>query len=399
MNNLSRISKTTTIISIILCTIVILTEYPFVSSQDQFFFLASRLSVTYAPLLFLKRIEKDPHDFVFIGIMALSYTVYNSIGYMYRPFYLVSFAQTSTVLAFLYFPKRSHYIFFSVFNYLSFVLTAFLTNNNLPYKKGDETVIDIFITPLIASTTSFLVYHYFTANRNFKDKLFERFSSLGRVTTTIVHDLKGSLGAPLMVLSSLEESIKKNDTLKSQENVTLLKKQLISLTQVVSKLNQLSDITESHTIVKPFLVSECIDSVRLILAKRLSNVKFSFQGDCQLQGSKELFTSIMLNIVTNALDEFMLNRIGDGKIEIEASSALISIKDNGSGFDDQTAKKLSSGEMFSTKEMGSGLGLYLVRESLKSFSGKLQIDNSKNGATIQMIFKIKKDAKTIKVQV
>lgn len=390
MNNLSRISKTTTIISVIFCTIVILTEYPFVSSKDQLFFLASRIGVTFLPLLFLKRIEKDPHDFVFIGVMTLSYTIYNSIGYMYRPFYLVSFAQTSTVLAFLYFPKRNHYIFLSVLNYLSFVLVAYLTHENLPYKKGDETIIDIFITPLIASTTSFLVYHYFTANRNFKDKLFERFTSLGRVTTTIVHDLKGSLGAPLMVLSSLEESIHKNDTFKSQENLALLKKQLISLTQVVSKLNQLSDITESHAIVKPFLVSECIDSVRLILAKRLSNVQFSFQGDCQLQGSKELFTSIMLNIITNALDEFMLNRISDGKIEIEASPTLISIKDNGTGFDNQTAKKLSDGEMFSTKDMGSGLGLYLVRESLKSFSGKLQIENSKDGANIHLIFKSKK---------
>jgi C4-dicarboxylate-specific signal transduction histidine kinase len=193
-----------------------------------------------------------------------------------------------------------------------------------------------------------------------------------------------------MVLSSLEESIHKNDTVKSQENLALLKKQLISLTQVVSKLNQLSDITESHAIVKPFLVSECIDSVRLILAKRLSNVQFSFQGDCQLQGSKELFTSIMLNIITNALDEFMLNRISVGKIEIDASPSLISIKDNGTGFDNQTAKKLSDGEMFSTKDMGSGLGLYLVRESLKSFSGKLQIENSKDGANIQLIFKSKR---------
>lgn len=58
----------------------------------------------------------------------------------------------------------------------------------------------------------------------------------------------------------------------------------------------------------------------------------------------------------------------------ENSSAVIEVRDNGEGLDDETLEKIFT-PFYSTKSGGTGLGLYIVREIMQAHRGDVEIKN------------------------
>ena len=99
-----------------------------------------------------------------------------------------------------------------------------------------------------------------------------------------------------------------------------------------------------------------------------------------------ILTLIISELVENAIDA--MKKAGEINISISylatRSAMHITVQDSGPGVPDAAERKIFS-EGFSTKGNGRGLGLYLIRESLKKLGGTISFEN-RSGAFFAVFF-------------
>ncbi|MDD5594553.1 MAG: HAMP domain-containing sensor histidine kinase, partial [Candidatus Margulisbacteria bacterium] len=98
------------------------------------------------------------------------------------------------------------------------------------------------------------------------------------------------------------------------------------------------------------------------------------EQDPTLFGSKQKFIEIMMNLVKNACDAVAAG----GKIIVATKKtedgALTAVSDNGSGIRAEVLPKIFQ-PYFTTKseDNGTGLGLYIVKDSVERMGGRIEI--------------------------
>lgn len=119
---------------------------------------------------------------------------------------------------------------------------------------------------------------------------------------------------------------------------------------------------------------------RAVLDKKTENSLVKFSDSFSLDSSLKVNVpdSIVLRILSNIFN----NSIEAGatsinlKAESTASSVKVFINDNGSGFDTNFLKHIStSSEAFTTKFSGQGIGLSSARKYLQDFGGAIRLEN------------------------
>ena len=129
------------------------------------------------------------------------------------------------------------------------------------------------------------------------------------------------------------------------------------------------------------------ESLSLIEATLKNNaIKVSLSGNLELQAFGQIneFSQVILNLLTNAKDALIDNKVPYGKIEIELGSTghagIIVIRDNAGGIPEEAMEKIFE-PYFTTKISGSGVGLYMSKIIIeKHMSGSITFRNMKDGA-------------------
>jgi C4-dicarboxylate-specific signal transduction histidine kinase len=103
-------------------------------------------------------------------------------------------------------------------------------------------------------------------------------------------------------------------------------------------------------------------------------------------------SQVFINIVTNSIQAYTQREIENKKIEIksykENDKVMLTIADYAGGIDDENLEKLFD-PYFTTKENGTGIGLYMVKLVIEnSFKGELKVENDSNGLKFSMSFPI-----------
>lgn len=113
---------------------------------------------------------------------------------------------------------------------------------------------------------------------------------------------------------------------------------------------------------------------------------------------KNELSQVILNLIANAMDAIIENKIAQGEISItvqsSADSAVLSIADNAGGIDEAIMDKIFE-PYFTTKENcnGTGIGLYMSKTIIEEhMSGKLEVYNTASGASFKIILPIEVDA-------
>ena len=141
-----------------------------------------------------------------------------------------------------------------------------------------------------------------------------------------------------------------------------------------------------------FLVKEAIETSITILSADLKSrdIKLYFEFNTyeyiKVHGIKNELSQVVLSLISNASDALEGIENPWIKVEVNASSAevIINVKDNAGGIKNKNIEKIFE-SYFSTKDTGSGIGLYLVKMIIeKSFEGKVEVKNEKEGAAFTL---------------
>ncbi|MCG3652565.1 HAMP domain-containing histidine kinase [Aliarcobacter butzleri] len=225
-------------------------------------------------------------------------------------------------------------------------------------------------------------------NREFEKMVLQqsKFVKSGEMIANITHQFR----QPLNNISYILINLKKRFESEKLDKIFFDKK----INQANEQLNFLSktidDFKEFYLQEKEkddFFVKDSIQNALTILNPDLQkdninlNLKFETFEDIKIFGVKNELSQVILSLVSNSIDALKNRHNPKISINVVSSSAevIIEILDNAGGIKAKNLKKIFE-PYFSTKEEGTGIGLYLSKIIIEeSFGGKLQVQNIKDG--------------------
>ena len=236
--------------------------------------------------------------------------------------------------------------------------------------------------------------------KNQQEKLIinERYKAWGNLSRKLAHEIKNPLTPIQLTIDRIRnkysQQITNEDQESFRENLRIINTQI---KQIENLVNEFSDfarmpkpILKKNNLVKLLdenikLLSEVNKSIEINLNKK--------DEEILLECDKEQISRIFINLIKNSIEsiEQKVEKNPDfkKKILIDISSnndhILISIEDNGVGFDKNNIEEILN-PYYTTKKNGTGLGLSIVNKIINDHKGELEFIPIDNGAKIQIRF-------------
>lgn len=213
-----------------------------------------------------------------------------------------------------------------------------------------------------------------------------KMASVGEMIGVISHQLK----QPLNVLSIYCDDIKfahkyneLNDEVVDEfsENT---KKQIHYMRDTIDGFLSFFD-PNKHT--NQFEIKKVIQSTKELLDSQIkkANVELKIQmiSNYTLKGVSMELSQVLINLITNSIQAFEEREIENKRIEIITFSKndknYLIVSDNAGGIEEENLEKIFD-PYYTTKENGTGVGLYMVKLVIKnSYNGNLKIENFEDG--------------------
>ncbi len=139
-----------------------------------------------------------------------------------------------------------------------------------------------------------------------------------------------------------------------------------------------------------FSAREAIEAVFSMysLTLKKSGITVEVRGeDFELFGSRSEFQQVILNLVNNARDALDKSPRTTKRITVELEGRQIRFCDNGGGVSDETLSQIFDAH-FTTKEEGSGIGLYISRLIVEEkLGGSIRARNEEEGLCVILDFR------------
>lgn len=226
-------------------------------------------------------------------------------------------------------------------------------------------------------------------NKEFEKMILQqsKFVKSGEMIANITHQFR----QPLNNISYILINLKKRFESEKLDKIFFDKKVNQANEQVSFLSKTIDDFKEFYLQEKEkddFFVKDSIQNALTILNPDLQkdninlNLKFETFEDIKIFGVKNELSQVILSLVSNSIDALKNRHNPKISINVVSSSAevIIEILDNAGGIKAKNLKKIFE-PYFSTKDEGTGIGLYLSKIIIEeSFGGKLQVQNIKDGA-------------------
>ncbi len=224
-----------------------------------------------------------------------------------------------------------------------------------------------------------------------------RLASMGEMIGNIAHQWRQPLNALALVLSNLKDAYQYNEL--DAEYLDQASANGMRLIQKMSTtINDFRDFFKSDKTETDFSACTQInDAIALVDAAFKSNnikIVFNTSEDLRLRGFPNEYSQVLLNLLSNAKDAILAQEVS-GCVTItlyrEGCQGCVCIEDNAKGIPEVIMNKIFD-PYFSTKPMGSGIGLYMSKIIIEhNMHGLLNVRNTVQGALFTIYVPLAKD--------
>ena len=224
-------------------------------------------------------------------------------------------------------------------------------------------------------------------------KLKDRNKELQELSFVASHDLKAPVANLISLCSFIEEECG-----GKKEVPQLFSKMKLVIDLMNKKINAMNDIVVLKTNLKAsksiLYFEDILEEIKSENSEEIQNTKTEIYADfsaCpQVLYNNIQLHSVMTNLVTNAIRFAHPDRAPFIQIKTSTKNGrtLLSIEDNGLGFNDAVDRNKIFGlfkKMHSHTE-GLGVGLYIVDSIIHSQGGSIEVKSKKNTGTIFKLF-------------
>lgn len=194
----------------------------------------------------------------------------------------------------------------------------------------------------------------------------------------IVHDIQNPL-ASIMGLINLSKSEK--DIESVNEYLDLIEKGSTNLRSFVKEtLKHISTIEDFQSVDVARMVSKYIGTIEHLLKSDSIELKLDIQQSGQFYTNEIEFRSILSNLISNAIkysDNNKAKKFILFGFSSDENRAILKVEDNGIGIKKDDIPKLMKRNYQINKKTsdGVGLGLYMVKKSVKNLDGSIIINS------------------------
>jgi len=249
----------------------------------------------------------------------------------------------------------------------------------------DGRRVKLEITSLGSQPGQLIMITDLTETRLLQDKLsqMQRLSSLGKMVSTLAHQIRTPLSAAILYSENLS-----TNKLAETARVKFQGKLNARLHDLEQQVNDMLLFSKSgkEQVVAPVsigeLIKETVSSMDALLDKGNTKVNIQLpENDLQVLGNKNALTGAIQNLLHNSLHAISVSNISEPLINIQvysqASHLYVSVKDNGSGIDAEMADKIFQ-PFYTSSSKGTGLGLAVVKSVVSAHQGKVSLLNETN---------------------
>lgn len=278
--------------------------------------------------------------------------------------------------------------------------TGYRTNNMLtmPMRNRDGKIIGVFqmlnkkggpFTPQDEEFLNALSIHASIAieNARLAQEMVnnERLSAVGRMASTIIHDIKNPMGT----LRVYAQVMKKKSG--NEEAAKMADEMIHQVDRFVNMAQEILDFSKgvSSTNIEEVTFEDVMEGVLLFIEKDLTknNVKLerklNFKGKVKLDQDKMI--RVFYNLASNARDA--MPNGGTLTVVTEAVDGMVKIEftDSGTGMPEEVKRRIFEPFVTYGKKHGTGLGMAIVKKVMDDHKGKIEIDSEMGkGTTIRM---------------
>ena len=221
----------------------------------------------------------------------------------------------------------------------------------------------------------------------------QRLTLLGGAITSIGHELRGRVGALASIdsLAHLWKSLKKDATrLSDPDFVQKVERNLEMLYGAREGMDNLTDILLGAVKQNQEKVTDAVASLRSAISmvvhqatKAHVEILPELSSLPPVKGNRLELEQVFMNVMLNAIQQMTTARLSRGRLSIEAEyrpedrqyPVKVRFTDTGPGIHYKYLDKIFE-PMFTTKEKGTGMGLYICRELLAMMGGRIQVEQT-----------------------
>ena len=215
----------------------------------------------------------------------------------------------------------------------------------------------------------------------------ERLSAVGRMASTIIHDIKNPMGT----LRVYAQVMKKKSG--NEEAAKLADEMIHQVDRFVNMAQEILDFSRgvSATNIEETEFGEVMEDVLAFIEKDLTkrNIKIekilNFQGKVKVDQDK--IVRVFYNIASNAADAMPTGGMLTVTTEEAGGMVKVDFKDTGTGMPEEVKRKIFEPFVTYGKKHGTGLGMAIVKKVMDDHKGKIEIETEMGkGTTIRLLF-------------
>ncbi|MCK5879917.1 MAG: hypothetical protein KAH24_09055, partial [Holophagae bacterium] len=199
-----------------------------------------------------------------------------------------------------------------------------------------------------------------------------RLSVIGDMARQVAHDIKNPL-TPIRLNAEFLESVAKKEPMKLPEIIPRAVENILKKTEELKAISvQFSDLVrasrKSVERLRPIKLKEFVSS----LAETYPNLSVEINGpDVAVMGDSLKLTRVVGNLLENTYG--FSGESGEVRIGIQeiGGKVILDYRDNGEGIPPENVGKVFE-PYFSTRESGTGLGLFISREFMQEMGGDIE---------------------------
>ncbi|MFA7243315.1 MAG: ATP-binding protein [Sulfuricellaceae bacterium] len=245
------------------------------------------------------------------------------------------------------------------------------------------------------------------AKNRAKDRMLiqqSRLAAMGEMIGNIAHQWRQPINALTLILANLKDAYEFNELDKKYLDKSVDTGQRI-IQKMSTTIDDFRNFFKPNKEKQPFRACDAVEEAVKMIEQGFRNNNIELEtikgsDPCNVIGYPNEFAQVVLNALTNA-KEAIIEKNGSarhspkvgGKVLVrvsrDESQATVSLRDNGGGIPEEILDKVFD-PYFTTKEKGTGIGLYMSKMIMDNMGGDISVRNVEDGAELTITLPLEK---------
>ena len=256
-----------------------------------------------------------------------------------------------------------------------------------PYICYQGRYYSIFVRTVGAEKKNRLIQIEDCTEKVFTERKFRQESKMiavGQLSAGLAHEIRNPLGLIKNYSYILRDFAEDDMASHSLDVIGESADRIDHLIENLLRFSRLSNDKPARLNVEQ-LLQNIIDLERKKTEKQNIMLSLLCPKDLAIYAREETIKIVAFNLINNAIESFHELQREQGKLEIrakaEAGALVLEVEDNGSGMSQETMENIFN-PFFTTKDTGTGLGLYIVSSELEKVGGQISVKSELGQGTV-----------------